>query len=509
MNRKKVSRTIALSMTIGAFLCTNVTALAAWQQEEAGWWNSNGIEGGYSVGWECLNDQWYYFDQAGWMSSGWQYVDGEWYFLGDKEDGSLKTGWVLVGDSWYYLTPSGQMASGWQYIGDEWYYLGDAGDGSMKTGWAYLDGNWYYFTPSGSMASGWQYIGDEWYYLGDTTDGSMKIGWYQIDRTWYYFYGTGAMASKVWIGDYYLHENGSMAVNTWIGDYFVGSHGEWEADKKDYFYETLNEVRMYRYVGVPVESQMKIISGTEQSQKLFDIMSSLTEVSSPEPQAVDGGGYFAIEFNSDRDGRKTYFYDSYNQVMRLGDKCFAVEADFTDWLWNTTEARAADIPERMLPNPEAANLHSSSSVAICYTVDMDDPKNCLDTSDYVFIGRVENQKDTEYIPWHVSLDGTYEEKEPFTPYDVTVLKGLKGGLTQNQQVTLKRWGTISDESIKVDEDGAILPREGGIYLFAVDVQEDGTWAAYGKHTCQYISGYPDTSMAEIEASELYQRFQQE
>ena len=235
---------------------------------------------GKRVGWEFIDNQWYYYS-AEVARTGWLNLDGIWYYL--DSDGIMQTGWQLIDDTWYYLSASGAMVAnqwigkyylqangamatnqwvgnyytdetgayisnagwlqldesryylasggvrqkGWQLIEGVWYYFNERG--VMLTDWQAIGGMWYYFNESGEMLTGWQLIDDTWYYLSGS--GAMLTGWQAIGGTWYYLNGSGAMAANRWVGNYYVKANGAMATNEWIGNYWVGADGKWIPNK--------------------------------------------------------------------------------------------------------------------------------------------------------------------------------------------------------------------------------------------------------------------------------------
>ncbi|MGG7203213.1 cell wall-binding protein [Clostridium butyricum] len=58
---------------------------AEWIQDSTGWWYSN--QTSWSIGWQMINEKWYYFDNNGYMQIGWIQTDGKWYYM--YEDGSM------------------------------------------------------------------------------------------------------------------------------------------------------------------------------------------------------------------------------------------------------------------------------------------------------------------------------------------------------------------------------------------------------------------------------------
>lgn len=84
---KKISKTLFSLIVIISitFSTVCIPVYAEWQQNNKGWWYSN--NNSYSVGWEQIDGNWYYF----------------------KYDGYMKTGWIKYDDTWYYLGSSGAV----------------------------------------------------------------------------------------------------------------------------------------------------------------------------------------------------------------------------------------------------------------------------------------------------------------------------------------------------------------------------------------------------------------
>ena len=85
----------ALMTILVATQITGATAAnAAWKQDSNGWWNTKG--NGYSIGWEIIDGQWYYFGQDGYMKTGWIKDGDKWYFL-DKVTGAMLSNTTVDG----------------------------------------------------------------------------------------------------------------------------------------------------------------------------------------------------------------------------------------------------------------------------------------------------------------------------------------------------------------------------------------------------------------------------
>ena len=179
-------------------------------QEVKKYTKSLGYVGTVRLGWQTINNKWYYYNTSQIKQTGWKKISNVWYYLGTS--GVMQTGWVKVNNTWYYLNSSGAMLTGWQNVGGTWYFLNSSG--AMQTGWLSDGGNWYYLNGSGAMQTGWLQLGNTWYYLNGS--GVMQTGWLNLNGTWYYLNSSGAMhvgwiqLNGIW---YYLKSNGAMACN--------------------------------------------------------------------------------------------------------------------------------------------------------------------------------------------------------------------------------------------------------------------------------------------------------
>ncbi|MFW2490445.1 hypothetical protein ACN077_18065 [Clostridium chromiireducens] len=107
MKTKLIKKIMMLTITtITAIGMFSVGASASWRQNTHGWWNQKG--NGYSMGWDRIGSQWFYFNPDGYMKTGWLKDGDRWYFL--NSNGDMKTGWVQDAGKWYYLNPNGDMA---------------------------------------------------------------------------------------------------------------------------------------------------------------------------------------------------------------------------------------------------------------------------------------------------------------------------------------------------------------------------------------------------------------
>lgn len=82
------------SSIISTILFLNPIAChAEWIQDSTGWWYSN--QSSWAIGWQMINEKWYYFDNNGYMQIGWIQTDGKWYYM--YEDGSMAKDTLING----------------------------------------------------------------------------------------------------------------------------------------------------------------------------------------------------------------------------------------------------------------------------------------------------------------------------------------------------------------------------------------------------------------------------
>lgn len=65
---------------------------------------------------------------------------------------SLRLGWNKVDDRWYWLTSEGNLYKGWLQADGRTYYFGE--EGVMACGWKEIGGEWYYFHRDGGLNKG-------------------------------------------------------------------------------------------------------------------------------------------------------------------------------------------------------------------------------------------------------------------------------------------------------------------------------------------------------------------
>lgn len=85
----------------------NRDAKGTWIQSNGKWWFKY-TDGHYSIGWDMIDEVWYYFDNDGWMKSDeWIKPDGKWYYL--NNNGSMAKGLVNIKGIDYKFAESGHL----------------------------------------------------------------------------------------------------------------------------------------------------------------------------------------------------------------------------------------------------------------------------------------------------------------------------------------------------------------------------------------------------------------
>lgn len=157
--------------------------------------------------WHQTNSLWYHFDEYGIMNTGW-FTDSNSnkYYLFDNNYGTCQghdcvlgemlVGWQNINDAWYYFENNGPAKTGWFIDSNSHkYYLydgvygtcseHDCSIGEMLLGWQKINGTWYYFDSNGNIHTGWLTYNNNKYYLD--ADGKMVTGLITIDHKTYYF----------------------------------------------------------------------------------------------------------------------------------------------------------------------------------------------------------------------------------------------------------------------------------------------------------------------------------
>lgn len=124
-----------------------------------------------------------------------------------------------------------------------------------------------------------------------------------------------------------------------------------------------------------------------------------------------------------------------------------------------------------------------------FSVDVNNPKETIGDADYAFLGQVNQYVDTEYKdPVTIErVNGTEEITSPYTNYNVTVLKNIKGNLITDSPIQIqKAGGIIEDGSSVVLYEDDILLEEGESYIFLAYAQDDGSLLVSGPNSSIHV-----------------------
>lgn len=81
MNKHKKIAIVMLALILTA-IAKPIPTSAAWIQNNQGWQYTEGES--YSIGWDKIDGNWYYFDNNGIMETGWIYDNSIYYYLSDS-----------------------------------------------------------------------------------------------------------------------------------------------------------------------------------------------------------------------------------------------------------------------------------------------------------------------------------------------------------------------------------------------------------------------------------------
>ena len=127
---------------------------------------------------------------------------------------------------------------------------------------------------------------------------------------------------------------------------------------------------------------------------------------------------------------------------------------------------------------------SPSNTLAEYAIDINNPSAVAGHVDYVFIGRVMKQNETQYenISTRETEEGSETVGKPYTSYDIAVLKNIKGNLKTNETISFRKEGGISmDGKYLILQEGDFLPEAGDVCIFYVSAQKDGSLLLPGKN----------------------------
>ena len=134
-----------------------------------------------------------------------------------------------------------------------------------------------------------------------------------------------------------------------------------------------------------------------------------------------------------------------------------------------------------------------------FIYDPKDIRELIGITDYVFVGRVYEEMETEYKnETHYFIEG--EERihaDPLTKYKIQVLTNIKGELLTDEPIELKKDGGIALDGKSVYlYPGDTLPVVGKTYIFSAFCQKNGTLIASGPNSTVEIDENNQTEAIE-------------
>ena len=132
----------------------------------------------------------YFFFGKGSLYNGFKKFNGHTHYF---KNGEGQIGWQKINNNWYYFNFNGEMQTGWQklrYNGkNNWYYFEH--NGKMKTGWLTYKGEKYYFDSDGKRHSDWLETNGDYYYFNPLSGTMVKNTTIKIDGVEYKFNSKG------------------------------------------------------------------------------------------------------------------------------------------------------------------------------------------------------------------------------------------------------------------------------------------------------------------------------
>lgn len=113
MKKQNLKRIVMMGIIASSLIAVApMKANAEWKQDNTGWWYTEGNS--YATGWRSISDQWYYFNDNGYMKTGWVYdYDSEVYGSDYKkyymnQDGTMRKEPITIDGIIYTFDNSGK-----------------------------------------------------------------------------------------------------------------------------------------------------------------------------------------------------------------------------------------------------------------------------------------------------------------------------------------------------------------------------------------------------------------
>lgn len=122
-----------------------------------------------------------------------------------------------------------------------------------------------------------------------------------------------------------------------------------------------------------------------------------------------------------------------------------------------------------------------------YAYDLSSPEKAVGAVDYVFVGKVNSIKRTEYrdpVEIETVADGSKVKvvSEPYTVYNMSVIKNIKGNLKEDVEIVQKGGIAKDEDSYILFEETSLLEKGKYYIILAYAVSENGELQINSKYT---------------------------
>ena len=119
------------------------------------------------------------------------------------------------------------------------------------------------------------------------------------------------------------------------------------------------------------------------------------------------------------------------------------------------------------------------------SIDFNEPVEVVSSADYYLVLKIDAVKDTEYRNefTHEKDGKEVTHADPYTHYEATVLKSIKGDLPEDSKIEfVKSGGVAKDSKSVILSENDSLPKENSICVVALWKQDNGEMLASGPNT---------------------------
>lgn len=176
-------------LAAGVLYFNKTSSMAYWIEEENGK-KYTMVDGSFAVGFQNIDEQFYYFDADGYLLTGKFYVEAEDSYYFADENGVVLYGAILHEGQFYYANEEGKLQKGFIEYENNRYYFDKAAN--LVKDWFKVEGNWYYADKTGAIQTGFLSLDGYRYYLNpDGTRVSDTIA--EIEGITYIFNSDGSI----------------------------------------------------------------------------------------------------------------------------------------------------------------------------------------------------------------------------------------------------------------------------------------------------------------------------